>query len=825
MSRTHIVFCPYLLFVVLDLLCLALDTAVAQQADELVSTEQSSQPAGPSLVKLREIYRSRGSADRAFRFSYRKNDTRNEPTSLAVSPNGRFVAIGCDNSARVSPLAMGRGRRKAKFATTRLWDLTTGEEVRRFVGHENCWSVSSIAFSPDGMLVATCGHTLEQQFMESYGEETRLWDVKTGEQLGHWKDVGWTATFSPDGKKLVVNGWDGIRIIDVASGKIAQDHRLRKPGYFAPHDVTTPIVVMPDNKTALLLLRKKLTLIDLSTARELRSFETKDDIEEFTLSDDASLIATIGDDGLVVWDVKTGTEIRRFQPLSKNLFSHGGYVSITADNRLVMGITSGGDRFTWNLSSGKLVFQDKPGSGIRAATPEGKFLFRVDNCHVDVVESETGVALSRLHLFQEQRHWMSETIDGHFHGSKEFLSFMLLDPALDSAGLKADKDRVAHVFSLMNSRSAVDSAAASTIKARVRLHAIKIFPDSADLQLVVSGLARGQQIAQLNVLVDGEPVLFPGRGRIVTVERADQPIVTDVTVKFPTGLSRVQVEASFVDSEGRTSKTVRLSLTPPTTDEAVKGRLFVLCVGVSKYKYKEYNLEFSHNDALDLAEFFRSQKGNIYADVVVQDYTNEKATRDNLLKGLDWLQRSCTPRDGAVVLFAGHGIRGRRGLYFVTHEGDVEGIQYTCLNWSDVASRLAETNAGQILLLSDCCHSGAFSEDRLANQDELSRAIAEKAEVVFFASCSGDELSYEHASWKLPKQLNQDLGHGAFTFSLIEGLQGKADAGDRDGQITVGELYDYVRQRVRELTDGQQTPEIHNFKQSDTKRVLATVKP
>ena len=43
------------------------------------------------------------------------------------------------------------------------------------------------------------------------------------------------------------------------------------------------------------------------------------------------------------------------------------------------------------------------------------------------------------------------------------------------------------------------------------------------------------------------------------------------------------------------------------------------------------------------------------------------------------------------------------------------------------------------------------------------------------------------------------MGHGVFTYSLIEGLQGKADNGDL--KITVKELSAYVESRVPELSE------------------------
>jgi uncharacterized caspase-like protein len=49
------------------------------------------------------------------------------------------------------------------------------------------------------------------------------------------------------------------------------------------------------------------------------------------------------------------------------------------------------------------------------------------------------------------------------------------------------------------------------------------------------------------------------------------------------------------------------------------------------------------------------------------------------------------------------------------------------------------------------------------------------------------------------------LHNGAFTFFLIAGLKGGADA-NRDRMITAKELYDFVRPQVEEQTGGKQIP-------------------
>ena len=58
----------------------------------------------------------------------------------------------------------------------------------------------------------------------------------------------------------------------------------------------------------------------------------------------------------------------------------------------------------------------------------------------------------------------------------------------------------------------------------------------------------------------------------------------------------------------------------------------------------------------------------------------------------------------------------------------------------------------------------------------------------------------------------EDLGHGVFTYYLLEGLRGSADM-DHDGIITVDEAYGYVSKKVPEVTGQNQHPIKKGLKQ------------
>ena len=66
---------------------------------------------------------------------------------------------------------------------------------------------------------------------------------------------------------------------------------------------------------------------------------------------------------------------------------------------------------------------------------------------------------------------------------------------------------------------------------------------------------------------------------------------------------------------------------------------------------------------------------------------------------------------------------------------------------------------------------------------------------VVFTSSSGRQYSLENDKWN----------NGAFTKALVEGLGGKADYTGK-GKISINMLDLYISERVKELTNGQQTP-------------------
>jgi WD40 repeat protein len=131
--------------------------------------------------------------------------------SVAFSPDGRLLASGsCGRWESGIDCVQGE---------IKLWDVATGSLVRTLSGHTD-W-VRSVAFSPDGRLLASgsCGK-FENNIYCVQGE-IKLWDVATGSLVrtlsGHTSWVN-SVAFSPDGR-LLASGSGEIKLWDVATGR------------------------------------------------------------------------------------------------------------------------------------------------------------------------------------------------------------------------------------------------------------------------------------------------------------------------------------------------------------------------------------------------------------------------------------------------------------------------------------------------------------------------------------------------------------------------------------------------------------------------------
>jgi WD40 repeat protein len=298
----------------------------------------------------------------------------------------------------------------------------------------------------------------------------------------------------------------------------------------------------------------------------------------------------------------------------------------------------------------------------------------------------------------------------------------------------------------------------------------------------------------LRALVDGRPVL-----------KLEDPSKLGEKGELSLSIPPRDCEISLVAENRHAASepaTLRLKWRGAAAKEEfrIRPKLYVLAVGVANYQDQGLRLGLSAKDAMDFGEIWKRQQSSLYEGVQARILTDAQATKGNILDGLEWLQREVTQKDVAILFLAGHGINDPNGMfYFLPVDADLEKLKRTGISQADITSTVAAI-AGKVLVFIDACHSGNImgKMKRRAALDvgtvvnEL--ASAENGAIVF-SSATGRQYSLENPQW----------GNGAFTRALVEGIGEKADFRGT-GRITVNMLDLDVSERVKELTEGQQTP-------------------
>ena len=253
--------------------------------------------------------------------------------SVAVSSDSNYVATtSLDKSAK-------------------LWQLSTGREVRSFLGHE--MGVTAVAFSPDGNILLT----------GSNDRSIRLWEVSTGKEIFKQKtgDYITAVAIDPRQRFFVYAGYNTTGYGDSA---VVFDYKTKQP--------IARLVVSPDKGLH--------TGVDLS------------------ISNDGKWLA-FGEDNRIatVFEVATWKQFKQFTYPEGYCGSCGTQVEFSPDNKSLFMVSHNGPLKKYDLATGKLLKEyvaevdDLTGMSL---SKDGKYVAVATEKKVVVYDTETGVEVS-----------------------------------------------------------------------------------------------------------------------------------------------------------------------------------------------------------------------------------------------------------------------------------------------------------------------------------------------------------------------------------------------------------------------------------------------
>lgn len=744
-------------------------------------------------------------------------------TALAFSPNGKTLATGSFHGRDV-----------------RLWEVETGNAVTSLDAGEMAGGIEVLAFASPGRLVA--GH---ETGPDGTAHAT-VWEIPSGRRLHELRDRGLTR----NPRRMLARGGKiaGLGFLDGGKTLLtvhSYDNRLSRWDLATGQQLGSAVVnrtlihgmaVRPNGRALALatgMVKEANPIEGIETEPLVRLLHSEgqgkwqlDNLEGHTqavlavaFSPDGKLLASGAADATVrLWDPERRTPVAALAGHTADV----GSLAFSHDGRLLA--SAGYDQSVrlWDVAQRRLL------AAFVSLGREGYVMVTPDNYYTASREGLRGVAF-RI----GNRAIPFEQFDLRFNRPDIVLSRIgYADPELVRSYERAFEQRLR--------RMNVPQAASGADLNPPTLELLAVPPLSTTerrLRLRVRAADPRHRLAKLLAYVNDVPAWGTGGADLRPLAATQAEL--EVAVELSGGSNKVQL--SVLNDQGIESLSQTLAVAcqaPPR-----KPDLYVLAIGVSRYRDPRLALHYAAKDAGDVAAFFERQRQRFGA-VHVQRLLDGEVTREAVQQARGFLAGSATD-DEVVVFLAGHGVlEAGRDYYFGTADIDLRHPAIRGLSYADVERLLDGIPARRKLLLIDTCHSGEPDADPDANVPiaagprppdpprsapgiegvrlrsfrglvpaesdrpgvrtsaarnllgELFADLRRGTGAVVIASAAGSEFALESARWQ----------NGAFTYAVLEGLADRKADLNGDGQVQVSELQEYVSRRVRELTAGRQTP-------------------
>lgn len=293
--------------------------------------------------------------------------------TVAISADSNYIATG------------------SKDKSAKLWELSTGREVRSFLGHEA--TVTSLEFTGDGKYLIT----------GSNDKTIRIWEVQSGREVYviSTSDIVTDVAIDPKMKFFIVAGYgnsgygDSATVYDLNSKKViakiptsadkglgsgvdiaispdghwvgfGEDNRVvnlyestgwKKMKTFEFEEgfcggCGTRVAFSPDSKNMYQVSNNgPLRKYELATFKLVRTYQQKtEDLTGFAVSHDGKRIARSTEKEITVWEESSGDSLTTLTAAEKSEFHE---IAFSLDNKHIMIASDNNTAMVWNTSENK----------------------------------------------------------------------------------------------------------------------------------------------------------------------------------------------------------------------------------------------------------------------------------------------------------------------------------------------------------------------------------------------------------------------------------------------------------------------------------------
>ena len=219
--------------------------------------------------------------------------------------------------------------------------------------------------------------------------------------------------------------------------------------------------------------------------------------------------------------------------------------------------------------------------------------------------------------------------------------------------------------------------------------------------------------------------------------------------------------------------------------------------------------EDDHFAPLPAAAADASALAEVLADPAIGEFSVDQrinVDQRTAMRSVESFFASAKPDDLLLLHVSLHGWKDLQNrLYFVARDTERAYLSATAIPAAFVSDHMGQSRCRQIVLLLDCCYSGAFAANLLRRAAEppavdVAAPFAGSGRVVVTASTA---LQFAHEGERDVLSSMVEAQPSVFTSAVVDGLRGGAADLDGDGLVSVDELYDYVHEQVRRRVPAQ----------------------
>jgi uncharacterized caspase-like protein len=224
---------------------------------------------------------------------------------------------------------------------------------------------------------------------------------------------------------------------------------------------------------------------------------------------------------------------------------------------------------------------------------------------------------------------------------------------------------------------------------------------------------------------------------------------------------------------------------------------YLVSIGINEYKNPALDLNYAKADAKAFSKIIDEKGKRLFKQIELVELYDGQATRENILEALDKLAETIRPEDVFLFYYAGHGSMVENKFYFIPTESvslyQIDKLAEESLYAGLMQEKFKNIRALKQIVIMDACQSGGSTEilaQRGAMEEKALAQLSRSSGVHVLAAAGSEQFATELGN----------LGHGLFTYVILEALNGGADGAPKDGNVTIYELKAYLNDQVPELS-------------------------